>query len=305
MNLASTNLDWDDLKVFLAVARTESLSGAGRALGRDPATIGRRVARLEDVLGAALFLRSQQGYGLTEAGAALLDHAEAAEEAVARGSEALAGRAGRLAGQVRIGAPDGCANFLLPQVLARISAAHPGLELQVVALPRVVNLSKREADLAIAVSPPEGGRVTATKITDYRLHLAAAHVYLARAKPLKTLEDLADHPLIGYVPDMIFDKELDYLSDLGVDRVALASNSVSVQLGFLRQGAGIGVTHDFALPFAPELLPVLTDAVSLTRSFYLVRHASDATSLRLSRVADLLISGMRAEVARLEGAATI
>jgi DNA-binding transcriptional LysR family regulator len=99
---------------------------------------------------------------------------------------------------------------------------------------------------------------------------------------------------------MIFDKELDYLSEIGAERVQLASNSVSVQLGFLRQGAGIGIAHDFALPFAPELRKLMTGQISLTRSFYLIRHADDARVERLNRVADSLMRGIRAEVARLE-----
>lgn len=294
------DLDWDDLRIFLAVARGESLSAAGRVLKRDPATVGRRISRLEEVVGAPLFARSPQGYGLTDAGQRLLAHAEDAEQAVTRGAEALAGTTGGLSGQVRIGAPDGCANFLLPQVCAQIAAEHPEIELQIVALPRVINLSKREADLAIAVSPPATGRLTVQKITDYHLHLVAARMYLKENGPIDSLADLAGKPIVGYIPDMIFDKELDYLSEIGADTVTLASNSVSVQLGMLREGGGLGIAHDFALPFARNLRKVLTDEVSLTRSFYLVRHAGDARIERMSRVAEMLMSGLKAEVARLE-----
>ncbi|MEJ2021290.1 MAG: LysR family transcriptional regulator, partial [Maritimibacter sp.] len=261
---------------------------------------GRRITRLEQAMGVALFLRSQMGYGLTEAGARLMDHAEAMEQAMARGAEALRGKAGQLSGQIRIGAPDGCANYLLPQVCAAIQRAHPELELQVVALPRVVNLSRREADFAVTVSPPVTGRLTVQKIADYHLHLAAHRDYLARAPALERIGDIAQHPLVGYIPDMIFDKELDYLSETGAERMALASNAVSVQLGFLREGVGLGITHDFALPFVPELVKVLPDQFGLTRSYFLIRHADDRRSERLSRVGDLLLSGLRAELVRLE-----
>ena len=149
-------MDWDDLRVFLAVARSESLSGAGRRLKIDPATVGRRIARLEDATAVRLFAKTPQGYALTDEGTRLLAHAERAEAAVDGATEALSGPEG-LTGQIRIGAPDGCANYLLPQVLARICDANPGLEVQIVALPRVFNLSKREADMAIAVSRPEAG----------------------------------------------------------------------------------------------------------------------------------------------------
>ena len=293
-------IHWDDLRVFLAVARGESLTRAGAALRLDPATVGRRILRLERDLDVALFTKSPQGYVLSEDGQRLLIRAEQAEQSVTGAAEDLGAQAGQLTGQIRIGAPDGSANYLLPQVCQRIRAGNPGLELQIVALPRVINLSKREADMAIAVSAPEAGRLTVQRITDYHLHLAAHRDYLRNAPPIKTLSDLRQHPVIGYIPDMIFDKELDYLAETGVDRVALASNSVSVQINMIRAGGGIGIAHDFALPFARGVVKILQDQFSLTRSFYLIRHADDRRVERLNRVAEALASGLREEVARLE-----
>jgi len=297
-------MDWGDLRVFLAVARTESLSGAGKRLGLDPATVGRRVARLEEATGTRLFLKSPQGYALTEEGAKLVPHAEAAEAAMTGAAEALTGGVGAgLSGQIRLGAPDGCANYLLPQVIRAICDDNPGLEVQIVALPRVFNLSRREADMAIGVSRPQAGRLTVQKLTDYRLHLAAHPDYLAKAPPLNGLDDLPKHRVVGYIADMIFDKELDYLTRLGAASPAMASNSVSVQLHLLRAAAGVGVVHDFALPFAPELVKVLPAALSLSRAFWLIRHEGDAHSARLGRFAALLAQGIRREVQRLEGLA--
>ena len=294
------DLQWDDLKIFLAVARTESLSGAGRVLKVDPATVGRRIARLEENLGAPLFAKSPQGYAMTDAGQRLMGHAERAESAMGAAVEELAGQAGALSGQIRIGAPDGCANFLLPQVCAAIVADNPDLEVQIVALPRVFNLSKREADMAIGVSPPAAGRLTVQKITDYRLHLAASRRYLRRHAAIRTLQDLQGHRMIGYIPDMIFDKELDYLTGIGVEKVPLASNSVSVQFNWIRQGSGVGIVHAFAIPFAKGLVKLLPDQISLTRSFYLIRHADDRRMDRLNRFALALAEGLKREVARLE-----
>ena len=297
------DIHWDDLRIYLAVARTESLSAAGKILRVDPATVGRRIARLEEMLGSPLFAKSPQGYALTDAGQRLLAHAERAEQAMGAAVAELQGQTGTLAGQIRIGAPDGCANFLLPQVCAAIMADNPDLDVQIVALPRVFNLSKREADMAIGVSPPNAGRLSVQKITDYRLHLAASCAYLRIAPPITCLEDLAQHRVVGYIADMIFDKELDYLAEIGVPRVALASNSVSVQFNWVRNGAGIGVVHDFAMPFGRGLRKILPETVSLTRSFYLIRHADDRRLERLNRFAAALCDGIRAEVARLEEAA--
>lgn len=291
---------WDDLRVFLFVAREESLSGAGKRLKMDPATVGRRIARLEAAMGATLFIKSPQGYTLTGAGERLLAHGEEAEQAMRAGVEALSGPDDVLSGQIRIGAPDGCAYYVLSPICSPLSRNNPDLDIQIVALPRVVNLNRREADMAITVSPPTAGQFHVEKITDYKLHIAGARQYLRRHPPIETIADLKNHPFIGYIPDMIYDAELDYLRDLGVDRVALASNSVPLQLRMASQGDGLCVAHDFALAQHNLLRKVLPDQVSLTRSFYLVRHKSDMRSDRMNRLADAIMTGVRDEVLRLE-----
>ncbi len=296
--------NWDDLRVFLAVARDESLSAAGRVLKIDPATVGRRIARLEAALDAVLFTKSQQGYVLTTAGQRLMEHGLQAEEAMRAATGVTSGSTKSLSGQIRIGAPDGCANYLLPQVCAKISDANPDLDIQILALPRIINLSRREADMAITVSAPTAGQLLVQKITDYQLHMVATQEYLSRHSAIRSTDDLRGHRMIGYIPDMIFDRELDYLNDIGVERVALASNSVSVQLRQVSLGTGVCVAHDFTLPFHRELRKILTDQISLTRGFYLVRHQGDQRNERLNRFADALTRGLRDEVARLEAEAS-
>lgn len=294
-------MNWDDLRVFLAVARVGSLTAAGRTLRIDPATVGRRVLRFEDQVGSRLFVKSPQGYVLTEEGQNLMAHAEAVEAAVSEAEDSLGEPGQGMTGQVRIAAPDGCANFVLPQVTVEIMRAHPGLDIQIIAAPRPINLSRREADMVISVSRPTAGRLVTQKIADYALHLAASQDYLASRPPIEAPEDLKGQLSVGYIPDMIFDRELDYLAQAGLDAARFGSNSVSVQLQWLRQGAGVGVVHDFALPFAPQLRRVLPDYLSLTRTFWLTRHADDRKVERLNRFSDALVAGLRREIQRLEG----
>ncbi len=295
--------NWDDMKTFLAVARAETLSGAGSLLKADPATVGRRIARLESALGYVLFSKSQQGYVLTAQGQQLLPHAVRLEQTMLEANDDMRGKGRELSGQIRLGAPDGSANYLLPQVCAAIAAQNPELEIQIVALPRIFNLSKREADMALTVSQPTAGRLVVQKVTDYKLHLAASDSYLAQHPPITALDDLRNHAIVGYIPEMIYDRELDYLSGAAFERVALASNSASVQLNFIRQGGGVGVVHDFALPAVQGVSKVLESHFSLTRSFYLIRHEDDQRVARLTRFAQLLAEGVRQEVARLESRA--
>lgn len=295
------HLRWDDLKVFLHVARANSLTAAGRVLKMDPATLGRRITRLEEDMNTRLFSRSPQGYDLTDAGARLMVHVDEMEMALRLARGEVQNNQDHLTGTVRIGAPDGSANYLLPQVCAEICNENPGLDVQIVALSRVLNLSKREADMAITVSPPKAGRLTVQKITDYHLHLAATRDYLASHPPITLPSDLKNHRMIGYISDLIFADELDYMHEVGdMVKPALASNSFSVQLNWARNGAGVCIVHDFAIPTYPQLQRILMDHVSLTRSFFLVRHADDRKVERLNRFAELLIPKIRTEVRKLE-----
>jgi DNA-binding transcriptional LysR family regulator len=296
-------LNWDDLRVFLCVARFERLSKAARHLKIDPATVGRRITRLEHELGVTLFAKSPQGYELTRDGARLLAHAQDAETAMSSGVADLSDGEGVLRGVIRIGAPDGCANYVLPRVLARIAVDHPNLDVQIVALPREINLSKREADLVVSVSAPQTGRLLVQKITDYHLSLAAMDTYLESASRIKSLADLQGHKIVGYIPDLIFDKELDYLEGLGLTQTGYSSNAVSVQLNMVRAGLGVGVVHDFCLPYVQGMTRVLPQDVRLTRTFYLVRHADDRKVERLSRFADVLVRELRHVVMELEAEA--
>jgi DNA-binding transcriptional LysR family regulator len=294
-------MNWDDIRVFLQVGRSNSLTAAGKLMKMDPSTLGRRIARLEERMGTRLFVKTPQGYDLTESGQRLMEHAGEMELSSLSAQEIFQGQTDQLSGTVRIGAPDGSANFLLPEVCAEISAENPDLEIQILAVPRVLNLSKREVDMAITVSPPTAGRLLVQKVTDYQLHLAARKDYIRAHPDLKQIDQIKGHPIIGYIPDLIFDKELDYLSDIGLKpTVGLASNSVSVQINMINQGAGIGVVHDFAMPNFPDLEFLFKDKLSLTRSFYLVRHEGDRRVGRLNRFADRLALGVREVVKRKE-----
>ena len=292
--MQKSTMKWDDLRVFLAVARHGRLHNAGRTLGLDPATVGRRIAALEAALGARLFDRSPQGYAITEAGRGLLAHAQAMESQASAATEEIGGQADRLSGTVRIGAPDGVSNYLLIDACDALSRDNPDLQVQVVALPRMFSLSKREADLAITVSPPSAGRLTVRKIADYRLHLYGHADLIAGLGPVADLADLRGVRGIGYISDMVFDRELDYYALLGREAdPSLTSNSLMVQLNWCRRGFGVCILPDFVARTHPELVAVLADDIRLTRAFYLVRHEDDARVARINRMAEVVVDWMR------------
>lgn len=287
-------MNWDDFRFFLAVARTGRLSAAGKVLGVDHATVSRRVGVLEKALGARLFDRSPSGYALTEEGQQLVSKAERMEAATIQAESSLIGKDSVISGIVRIGVPEGVAAYIVVQAVHKLCEEHPGLEIQLIALPRKFSLSKREADFVIAVSRPETGRVRIQKISDYKLHLYATKEYLDQHPPVEKISDLQRLRGIAYVPELIFDKQLDYIPLVDpAFRPHLTSTSVHVQLEAVLNGAGVGIVHDFMASRHPNLERVLSDEVSFTRTFWSVVHEDYADIERIRICANAIVNHMR------------
>jgi len=290
-------LNWDDYRFFLAVARTGKLSSAGQQLGVDHATVGRRVKALEESLKVHLFDRSPQGYSLTDEGQKLVTMAEGMETSAVAAQSEFSGEADSVSGVVRIGAPEGMATSILAEVAVRLCEQHPKLELQIVAMPRTFSLTKREADIAIAVSAPTSGRLKFRKITDYALHMYATNEYLASKPEIRELADLQRVRGIGYVSDLIYDKELDYIPLISSDaKPYLTSTSVHVQLEAALANGGLCVLHDFIARRYPQLVRVLPEEVSFTRTFWYIVHEDYAKLHRIRVVSDALIEYVRRRV---------
>ena len=281
--------DWDDLRVFLAVARARKVAPAARALGIDATTIARRLARLEKALEAELFELGAGERSLTTRGQGLLVHAEAAESAALAAMEEMHGQQRALSGQVRLSVAEGFGTWVLAPGMGDFSQRHPGIRLDLITASGFLNPSKREADMAVMLARPQRGRLTVRRLGDYRLHLYAAPAYLDRAGRPVQPADLRVHTLVGYVPEFIFSPELDYLDEVEAGLEAtLRSTSIVMQQRMLAEGAGIGVLPDFIGRRDPALVPLMTDRVEIVRSFWLVMHGDLRKLARIGAVADWL-----------------
>lgn len=280
----TSRFDWDDLQSFLAVARSGRLTLAAKRMGVDHTTLGRRLTGLEQALGTTLFERHATGYSLTQAGETLLQSAEAMEGMALTIQEELSGAGAKLSGAVRIGTPDGFGSFFLAPRIGGLGTLHPDLEVQLVAMPRLFSLSKREADIAVTLAQPEAGRLHARKLTDYELGLYAARSYLERAPPIDGPGDLAAHRFISYIDDLLYTPELDYVPLVSRDiRPYLKSASLVAQFRAVQAGSGIAVLPSFMASGEKDLVRLLPDEVKLIRSFWLVIH-SDVRHLSRIRI---------------------
>lgn len=278
--------NWQDMQIFLEVVRSERLTDAARRLNIDHSTVSRRIRRFESQLNTQLFERSTHGYRLTDAGQQLLLFAERMERAATGALENISDHNLHLSGQVRLGVTEGFGTWVITPLLGAFSARYPELTIELLTLPRTVNLSRHEADLAITIDRPSNSEMVTSRLCEYRLRLYGQRAYLQSAEPLRRLEEINRYPLIGYVDDLIFSDQLCYLDPLlatqsGPPHFALRSTSVITQLHAARNGLGLAVLPCFMAQNDPLLQPLLCDEIDIVRQFWISARAEQRQLLKI------------------------
>ncbi|MDR3476048.1 MAG: LysR family transcriptional regulator [Devosia sp.] len=273
-----TRLDWEDVRVFVALARRGSLSGAARSLGVNHATVARRIASLEAAAGGACFERRPGGYALTDRGKRILDAAAAMEDAAGRLTAAAgAEEHPALRGIVRLSAtPSIAESFVIPQ-LGSLQRAHPGLDIELVADRRLVSLSRHEADLALRLGRPADSTLVGRKLASLAFGLyaapevAAAHAARPELAPFISFDDSG-----SALPEAVWLREA--LPDA---RIAFRANGQMAQAAAARVGLGIAPLPHFLAAEDPGLVRVPFPSAPPPRELWLL---SRPNSDRVERV---------------------
>jgi DNA-binding transcriptional LysR family regulator len=270
--------DWENLRYFLILARSGTLSGAARQLAVEHATVARRIAALEEELGVRLVDRRGRRLSLTSAGeriAEMTDRMSAQAEAVER---AAAGGRVEIAGHVTVSAPPALAAAMLAEPIVELRRRYPGLFIRVLAEHRYSSLDHREADIAVRFGRPTDGDLTATKVGVVIFHLYGSREYL------HATADSA-WAFIGY------DESLDATPPqaavrrlAGNQALALRSSTVELQLALVRAGGGVAALPDFIAAGDPALSRARPDEIS-RREVWLVFHADLKSSVPVRTVA--------------------
>ena len=286
-------LDWDELRSFLAIARSHTLSGAARELGVRQSTMSRRLDALEERAGVRLLQRTPSGYVLTAAGDAALAHVERMEQEALSLELTVAGRDERLAGMVRLTTIGTLAVSMLPPVLAAFGTRYPDITVEVITERRVLSLARREADLSLWPERPQGNELIARKVADIPYHLYAGADYLARRGYPDLSAGSPGHAVIlrpetdkGF-PDMVWVAPLTRQAS-----VALRTGNTDLQLAAVEAGMGLaclpdGLTASGALVRlpAPGPLPV--------RELWLAVHKDTRRTPRIRALMEALVEGLR------------
>ena len=287
-------MDWDNIRVFLSVARAGQFGAAARHLQVDNATVGRRIGALEKSLRVRLFDRQTTGCVLTSAGDRLYVTAEEMEAQLLRAQGDLSETDMELSGSVRIGAPDAFTTLFLCSRLGKLKAKFPFLTVQLVPISRTLSLSKREADLAVTIDRPDEGRLAVRKLIDYSLHFYAARTYIAEHGSPLNVADLERHCLVTYVQDLLFADQLNFMPQLYEPNYSRLECSTAVgQLEAVRGGAGIGILHDYVAKHDPQLQIVLPET-SFERTYWLVTHLDMRGLSRVRMISDFIFAEVAA-----------
>ncbi|HZH09611.1 MAG TPA: LysR family transcriptional regulator [Microvirga sp.] len=292
-------MDWDDLRYFLAVARTGSLSAATRELQTSQATISRRVQALETALGTVLFERLNTGYVLTSAGQEVQTRAEAAEAAVLAVVRGAAKEQGHVQGSVRLATGEALASHLIAPRIATFRAKHPGLRLEFVTGFRAVSLSRREADLALRLIRPDQGDYIRRKVGVVGFGLYAGSTLV------NTFPDLRRNPwsvdFIGWDASMRDTPIAGWVKDGALDRIVGTATSMNVQLALARAGLGAAILPCFVADNVPDLERLAGPSDVGALDLWVVTHRDLSRTPRVRAVLDFIGDLCSQENARLRG----
>lgn len=276
---------WDDLRHFLATARSGKISSAALKLRVDHSTVSRKIKDLEDGLGLQLFEKSPAGYILTDDGRQLLPLAEQIENSMLAVAELSFSAAQEVQGQVRVGAPDGFAAIYLAPRLASLTAKHPHLRVEVLSAPRWISLSKRDADIAISLSRAHSGRQKSVKLTAFTMREYVLDEVFPQQDSI---------PRLGYINDLYYDESLEQIDSFSSSGpVQFSCSSALAQCETIASGHCKGVLADFVAANNAHLVPCYPGKPPLLRELWLRVHEDLADTRRIRRVVDFLLESCR------------
>jgi len=250
---------WDDIVYFLEVARTRNLVRAAQKLKVDHTTVSRRVRELERCLNTTLFKRSKSGFALTETGLGLLQFAEGMESQANAIVEAVVGtEAAEAAGAVRIASMEGIGSMYLTQCIADFQNLHPSIQIELITDTRLLDMTRRDADIFISFFRPKGNRLSVKKIGEFNVFLYASSAYLSAKCMPTTLKGLEAHWFIDFIDEHIAVKENRWLSDIfRPSHMTFRSTSLVSQYMAVSSGLGIAMLPSYVAAHNGDLVPIL------------------------------------------------
>ncbi|MBF9041727.1 LysR family transcriptional regulator [Rhodobacterales bacterium HKCCE4037] len=290
MNWDAIRFDWNQVRAFLATAEEGSLSGAARVLHTTQPTVGRQVTALEAALGVALFERVGRGLVLTPSGADVLAEVRAMGEAAARVSLVAAGRNDTIAGRVSISVSDMLAIHVMPEILEKLAAAAPELEVELIVTNDISDLLRREADIAVRHMRPTEPELIGRELTGSRARFYASQGFVQRHGNPRVMAEAQTMPFIGFGPPEEMAREMGLRGfDLPPGSGRLYSRTIFAAWQMVCAGLGIGMMSDDIAARSPGVVAVLEGEPSMPVDMWIVTHRELRRSRRIRLVWNILL----------------
>jgi DNA-binding transcriptional LysR family regulator len=294
-------MNWDDMRVFLAVARQGNLSAAARSLKVTQPTVGRRLRALEDTLEVRLFDRLPDGFAPTAAGQELIPLAEEMERTAEALERRQASFADRVSGTVRLSVTEIMAQFLSDHIAA-LRAGLPDIEIEIAVSHRNANLSKREADLVLRECLPEQQGLIARKLGSFRYAVYGAADYVRQHSVALTEGRYQACAWAGYDDEHAYFTPQKWLDQkLGERAAAVRVNNGMVLHTVVRNGAGLGVLPCFAGDRDQTLTRVTPPLAEIASTMHVIVHQDLRRVASVRAVMDELIELFKREAPLLDG----
>ena len=291
-------MDWDDLKIILAIGRAGTLTGAAKALELNHSTVFRRINSIEKKLDVRFFDRLPNGYLPTDAGETAIQSAEKIDNEFHGLSRELVGKDLRLQGNIRVTAPEGITIQLLVPHIAKFCRIHPDIDIDLAVTGNSLQLSQREADLAIRATtkPPETS--IGRKLCKFRFAMYASEEYLSKHKD----QGLTEHNWVvtedsrNWFPTTTW-KKIGYQKS----RVVIRSNSTMAVVNAAREGLGIAPLPCFLGDSEPGLRRVVEPHKDMKLELWLLTHPDLRNTARVKALMRYLAESFEKQKELIEG----
>ena len=287
--MSQSAVNWDDLRIFLEVARQGTVNAAARRLKLDHSTVCRRVGKLETMLSIKLLDRTKQGIVVRAEARELIKHIEQMDRHASSLDDVMVRGRAEAAQVVRVATMEGLASRYIARRLPLLERFAPNVRLELVSIPQLVNLSRKEADIFLSFFAPKLPGLDSKRVAEFALFLYCSDAYLRTHGRPRSRDGLKDHVFISYIEDLLAIDAVRWLDEaIQSPKTSFNSNSIIAQCSAAEDGMGIAMLPSFVAAGLPRLVRLIPDQVVVRREVWMSVRVGQTAPARIQGVMKFL-----------------
>lgn len=291
-----SQINWNDLKYFLALKRNGRLSLASKKMGCSHVTIANRIEVLEQCMHTKLFFKNSRGFHLTKSGEKLVPYAEKCERTLRLASEDYR-KEQKIRSKIRIGVTEGFGNYYLASRLATW-IKDKAIDVELISLPSLTIITGGEVDISVTLGHQKGLNIIQKRLTPYTLGIFACKEYITNNMPVQDRSDLLQHPFVGYIEEQVFSETLKYQQEISPNlKFVYKSTTIHTQRKAVQTGVGLGILPHY-VAHDDSTLQCLLPEVQISREYWISTNRDLHQFKDLKLTWDFIISSCAADIHR-------